>query len=276
MRLYIALMRAAREAAAVVVAQFQRLRQPGRHDPPAALVVQQIAPRVLNELGEVGIAGDVAGIRLVDAPVGLDVVARAARRLLPGQLVAVDGQHHLVALAGASPLQGSPTARQAVLGHVHQRIGEALFPAGELECQPVREIIRFRGNTSRGIHVGHNGTCSPRGDLLAVAAAPRDWPEFPRKHRSKHPPPTIRTASAPLSRLSRQRLPPANRAVAAGAHGNRRRPRPTRPPQSCFQRHVSAPRQILGSATCARPMSSASSSAAGPAVPRRQMAASAD
>ena len=174
------------------------------------------------------------------------MVARAARRLLPGQLVAADGQHHLVALAGASPLQGAPTARQAVLGHVHQRIGEALFRACEIEHQPVREIIRFRGNTSRGIHVGHSGACSPRGDLLAVAAGRAIGRSFPRKHRSKHPPPTIRTASAPLSRLSRQRLPPPT-ALSRQQHQNRRRPRPTRPPQSCFQRHASVPRQIPGS-----------------------------
>ena len=79
MCLDIALMRAAREAAAAVVAQLQCPQQPCRHDSPPALVVQQVAPRILDKLGEIGVAGDVAGILLIDAPVGLGVVARAAR-----------------------------------------------------------------------------------------------------------------------------------------------------------------------------------------------------
>ena len=83
MRLDIPLMRATGEAAAVVIAQLQRPQQPGRHDSPPAPVVEQVAPRILDVLGEVGIAGDVAGILLVDAPIGLDVIARAASSLRP-------------------------------------------------------------------------------------------------------------------------------------------------------------------------------------------------
>ena len=55
-----------------------------------------------------------------------------------------------------------------MLGHVHQRIGEALFPARELERQPVRELVRFRGNTAGNVRVGDGGTLDLRGDHLAV------------------------------------------------------------------------------------------------------------
>ena len=71
MRFDVALMGTAGEAAAAVVAQLQGAQQRRRHDATPAFVVQHLALRILDELREVGVAGDLAGVLFVDAPVRL-------------------------------------------------------------------------------------------------------------------------------------------------------------------------------------------------------------
>ena len=155
-RLDIALVRAAGEAAAVVVPELQGPQQPRRDDALAAFVVEQIPLCILNELRDVRVAGDLAGVLLVDAPVGVDMEMGAASCRLPGKFVAPDGEHYFVAFAA---LAGA--IRQVVLGHLDERVGIALLGARELELQPSRQTghthsvviarvcggwFRFRGN----------------------------------------------------------------------------------------------------------------------------------
>ena len=172
MRLDITLMRTAGKTAAAAVAQLQCPQQPRRDDPSPAFVVQQVALGILDELRQVRIAGDLAGVLFVDAPVRVDRVAGAFRRLL-GELIAVDGEYHLVAPAGA-PLTVAGVTRQVVLGHVHERVGIALSGVREFEHQRGQHVVRlggwitvnipgcafrFRGNVAGvvGDRVSHHG-----------------------------------------------------------------------------------------------------------------------